>query len=82
MKAFAACTSRWAVPVGIKTAGRFSQERRSMTKTLDVIHETVRNSKHPFRQVNAMPDKPKKNRYERRKVREYLRLSEWGSEES
>ncbi|MCL4177345.1 MAG: hypothetical protein KJ072_06325 [Verrucomicrobia bacterium] len=53
-----------------------------MTKTLDVIHETVRNAKHPFRQTGAMPDKPKKNRYERRKVREYLRLSDWGQEEA
>lgn len=53
-----------------------------MTKTPDVIHETVRNTKHPFRQTNAQPDKPKKNRYERRKIREYLRLSDWATEEA
>jgi hypothetical protein len=51
-----------------------------MTKTLDVISDTVRNPKHPFRQVDDRPDKPKKNRYERRKIREYLRLGDWTSE--
>src|SRR2546427_591433 len=37
-----------------------------MTKTLDVITDVVRNTKHPFRQVDDRPDKPKKHRYERR----------------
>jgi hypothetical protein len=48
-----------------------------MTKTLDVINEAIRNPKHPFRQVNDRPDKPKKHRYERRKIREFIRLGEW-----
>lgn len=52
-----------------------------MTKTLDAINETVRNAKHPFRQVADRPGKPKKNRYERRKIKEVLRLGDWGGME-
>ena len=48
-----------------------------MTKTLNVIHEAVRNPKHPFRQVDNRPAKPQKSRYERRKIREFLRLGDW-----
>ena len=48
-----------------------------MTKTLDLITETIRNSKHPFRKVEDNPEKPKKNRYERRKIREYIKLGDW-----
>ena len=51
-----------------------------MTKTLDVITEAIRNTKHPFRQVDNRPDKPKKHRYERRKVKEYIRLGDWVAE--
>jgi hypothetical protein len=59
-----------------------NQERKkelSMTKTWNLIQETVRNSKHPFRQSENRPPK-KKNRYERRKVREFLRLGDWAGE--
>lgn len=48
-----------------------------MTKTLDVIAETIRNTKHPFRKIEHTPEKPKKNRYERRKIREYIKLGDW-----
>lgn len=48
-----------------------------MTKTLDLISETLRNTKHPFRKVEDTPAKPKKNRYERRKIREYIKLGDW-----
>jgi hypothetical protein len=51
-----------------------------MTKSIDVITEVVRNTKHPFRQVDDRPDKPTKHRYERRKIREYLRLGDWTGE--
>ncbi len=50
-----------------------------MTKPLDQIDEVIRNPKHPFRQVADRPDKPHKNRYERRKVREFIRVGEWMS---
>ena len=48
-----------------------------MTKTPDVIREAIQNPKHPFRQTATRPGKPRKNRYERRKVREFIRLGEW-----
>jgi len=48
-----------------------------MTKTLDLITETIRNTKHPFRKTDGTPEKPKKNRYERRKIREYIKLGDW-----
>jgi hypothetical protein len=52
-----------------------------MTKTLNLIQETVRNTKHPFRQADNRPAKAQKNRYERRKIREFLRLGEWSAEQ-
>jgi hypothetical protein len=48
-----------------------------MTRTLDAVNETIRSNKHPFRQLGDRPGKPKKNRYERRKVKEFLRSSDW-----
>jgi hypothetical protein len=52
-----------------------------MTKTLDVITEAIRNSKHPFRKADDRPKKAQKNRYERRKIKEYLHLGDWLIEE-
>jgi hypothetical protein len=51
-----------------------------MIKTLDQIDEVIRNPKHPFRQVADRPEKPQKHRYERRKIKEYIRAAEWSSE--
>jgi hypothetical protein len=51
-----------------------------MTKTLDLITETIRNPKHPFHQVDSRPNKPQKNRYERRKIREIIRFRDWAGE--
>ncbi|MGD0816031.1 MAG: hypothetical protein ABSA83_20760 [Verrucomicrobiota bacterium] len=51
-----------------------------MTKTWLLIQDTLQNAKHPFRQTENRPAKAKKNRYERRKIRELLRLGDWGSE--
>jgi len=48
-----------------------------MTKALDHIDDLIRNSKHPFRQVGDRPEKPQKHRYERRKIREYIRAADW-----
>jgi hypothetical protein len=52
---------------------------QAMTKSLEVINETVRNPKHPFRKVDNQPKKPLKHRYERRKIKAYLHLGEWVS---
>ena len=53
-----------------------------MTKTLDVIRESILNSKHPFQTVGDRPEKPQKHRYERRKVRHYIRIVDWSDSES
>lgn len=50
---------------------------QAMTKSLEVISETVRDPKHPFRKVDNQPKKPLKHRYERRKIKSYLHLGDW-----
>jgi len=51
-----------------------------MTKTQDVINDTIRDPKHPFRQMDNCPGKPRKHRYERRKIREFLRAGDWNDD--
>ena len=53
-----------------------------MTRTLDVITEIIRNPKHPFRKADDRPVKAQKHRYERRKIKEFIRLSDWGEEKT
>lgn len=53
-----------------------------MTKTLDVITEALKNTKHPFTRTENRPKKAQKHRYERRKIKEYLHLGEWLTEEA
>jgi len=48
-----------------------------MPKSNDIITEAVRSTKHPFPQLGDRPAKEKKHRYERRKIREYLKLGDW-----
>jgi hypothetical protein len=64
------------------TAGRViaTKEPIPMMKTLDAISDTIRNPKHPFRRTDCRPKKAQKNRYERRKVKEYLHLGDWEEE--
>jgi hypothetical protein len=52
-----------------------------MMKTMEVISEAVRNPRHPFRKADNQPKKAQKNRYERRKIKEYLHLADWLAEE-
>ena len=56
--------------------------KNAMMKTMEVISEAVRNPKHPFRKADNQPKKAQKNRYERRKIKEYLHLGDWLSEET
>ena len=52
-----------------------------MTKSLDMIAETLRDQKHPFRKTDHLPKKPQKHRYERRKIKSYLHMGELLTEE-
>ena len=60
------------------------RERKiAMMKTsMEVISEAVRDPKHPFRKTDHQPRKALKNRYERRKIKEFLNLGDWLSEEA
>src|SRR5256714_10487910 len=82
LEAADAKSSTWAAPRQSPMASftpRSTTNKGSsiMTKSLDVITEAVRNPKHPFRKVDNQPKKPLKHRYERRKIKEYLHLSDF-----
>ncbi|MFN7140993.1 MAG: hypothetical protein ACK4UN_16810 [Limisphaerales bacterium] len=51
-----------------------------MSKSLELITETIRSSKLPYHQVDDRPGKPQKHRYERRKIKEMIKLGDWTSE--
>ncbi len=53
-----------------------------MTKSLNNIREAILNSKHPFRPVGDRPEKSQKHRYERRKVKSYIRIVDWSDSDS
>jgi len=52
-----------------------------MMKTLEAISEAIRDPKHPFRKAEHQPKKARKNRYERRKIKEFLHMADWLAEE-
>jgi hypothetical protein len=62
--------------------GSFGERQTMMKTTMEVISEAVRNPNHPFRKTDNQPKKALKNRYERRKVKEYLHLGDWMTEEA
>ena len=67
---------------GILQAVNCSRKVNVMTRTLDVITEIIRNPKHPFRKADDRPVKAQKHRYERRKIKEFIRLGDWVEEKT
>jgi hypothetical protein len=67
--------------LGIVYAARRPERNRAMMKTLEAISEAIRDPKHPFRKAEHQPKKARKNRYERRKIKEYLHMTDWLEEE-
>jgi len=59
-----------------------AERNRAMMKTIEAISEAIRDPKHPFRKAEHQPKKARKNRYERRKIKEYLHLGDWMAEEA
>jgi hypothetical protein len=53
-----------------------------MKKMMESIVEVIRDPSHPFRKLEHQPKKSLKNRYERRKIKEYLHLTDWQTEET
>ena len=52
-----------------------------MSKTIEAMSEAIRNPKNPVRKTEISPKKALKNRHERRKIKEFLHLGDWLSEE-
>ncbi|MEY4387090.1 MAG: hypothetical protein RLY20_2373 [Verrucomicrobiota bacterium] len=52
-----------------------------MKTTFQFMNEAIKSTKHPFRKTEQQPRKAQKNRYERRKVKEFLHLGDWSQEE-
>ena len=48
-----------------------------MTKTCEVMTETVRDPKVQFRKADHIARKQQRHRYERRKTKEFLHLVDW-----
>jgi hypothetical protein len=53
-----------------------------MMKTLENMGEAIRSQKHPFRKTEHHTKKSLKNRHERRKIKEFLHLGDWMTEEA
>ena len=53
-----------------------------MTKNLESMNEAIRNPKHGFRKTFFQPKKQLRHRHERRKIKEFLHLSDWIEEEA
>jgi hypothetical protein len=74
-------TESSSFPSSLWHSSRYStflrKEKVTMPKTLDLITEIIRNPKHAFRKVDDRPVKAQKHRYERRKVKEFIRLGDW-----
>jgi hypothetical protein len=65
---------------GIEQALSLNRKESNMTKTIDVITEIIRSPKPPFRKADDRPVKAQKHRYERRKIKEFIRLGDWAQE--
>jgi hypothetical protein len=64
-----------------RAAAKLRNQRECvMKKMMEAIADIVRDPNHPFRKMEHQPKKTLKNRYERRKVKEYLHLTDWQEE--
>ena len=52
-----------------------------MTNSIDILDEAIRNTKI-LRRYADQANKAKKHRYERRKVRSFIRLGDWNEDDS
>jgi hypothetical protein len=46
------------------------------------MNDAVKNPKHSFKKSDHQPKKAMKHRYERRKIKEFLHLGDWLTEET
>jgi hypothetical protein len=67
---------------GILHATSTDRKESIMKQTIEVVSELIRNPKHLFRKTENQPQKARKHRYERRKIKEYLHLNDWFEQET
>lgn len=53
-----------------------------MPKSNEQIVEVVQHHRHNMKNIESRPQKAQKHRYERRKVREAIRLGDWAGGDS
>ena len=63
-----------------RSGANLKQEPSKMSKPIDTPSEIIRNPKHAFRKADDRPVKAQKHRYERRKIKEFIKLSDWAQE--
>ena len=51
-----------------------------MAKSHQQIDEVVQSHRYHLKNVDSRPQKAQKHRYERRKIRELIRLSDWAGD--
>ncbi|MCC7377628.1 MAG: hypothetical protein IT581_23405 [Verrucomicrobiales bacterium] len=52
-----------------------------MAKSHQQIAEVVQSHRYHLKNVDSRPQKAHKHRYERRKIREFIRLSDWAGDQ-
>ena len=73
--------SGWSKPTRkAETPAKLHNQSCTMKRMMEVITEVVRDPKHPFPKMDHQPKKTLKNRYERRKIKEFLHLGDWQEE--
>jgi hypothetical protein len=66
----------------LRATSNLEKGNRVMLKTFEALNEAVKNPKYSFRKADNQPKKALKHRYERRKIKEYLHLGDWLTEEA
>ena len=51
-----------------------------MIKTYDTLSEIPHTTKNQFRKAENLPGKAQRHRYERRKIKELMRVGDWQEE--
>lgn len=74
---FGSFVSSLRFPPALPQQRLIRKETPDMSKTLDAISEIIRNPKHTFRKADDRPVKAQKHRYERRKVKGYMKHGDW-----
>jgi hypothetical protein len=53
-----------------------------MAKSNEQVVETIQSHRTQLKNIDSRPQKAHKHRYERRKIREFIRSSDWAGDQS